>query len=157
MIRSILVWLLIFYGGCLYAADEPLQFEDPERQEQYQHLLQELRCLVCQNQTLADSHADLAQDLRNEVYRMVEAGKTNTDIIDFLVSRYGDFVLYRPPVKWTTVLLWFGPFALLLVALFSMCRFIRSRRAGDVIISSSDRAQLSRLLDSPDQPQNGRS
>ena len=157
MIRSILVWLLIFYGGCLYAADEPLQFEDPERQEQYQHLLKELRCLVCQNQTLADSHADLAQDLRNEVYRMVEAGQTNTDSIDFLVSRYGDFVLYRPPVKWTTVLLWFGPFALLLVALFSMYRFIRSRRAGDVIISSADRAQLSRLLDSPDQPQDGRS
>lgn len=138
--------LLLSMAG-LYAADEPLQFDDPAKQQRYQHLLEELRCLVCQNQTLADSHADLAQDLRNEVYKMVDAGQANDLIIEFLVSRYGDFVLYRPPVKWTTVLLWFGPFALLILALFSVYRFVRTRRAANVTLSETDRERLSHLFD----------
>ena len=138
--------LLLSMAG-IYAADEPLQFDDPAKQQRYQHLLEELRCLVCQNQTLADSHADLAQDLREEVYKMVDAGQANDRILEFLVSRYGDFVLYRPPVNWTTVLLWFGPFALLLLALFSVYRFVRARRTGEVMISAIDRERLSRLLD----------
>jgi cytochrome c-type biogenesis protein CcmH len=150
-----LFFLLAFYGIGLYAADEPLQFEDPARQGQYLHLLEELRCLVCQNQTLADSHAELAQDLRKEVYRMVEDGQSNTEIIEFLVSRYGDFVLYRPPVKWSTVLLWFGPFVLLLVALFSMYRFIRMRKATDVVLSSADQVRLARILDTTDTHKDG--
>lgn len=140
------IFCLLFGSVCLYAADEPLQFEDAAKQQQYQHLLEELRCLVCQNQTLADSHADLAQDLRNEVFKMVEAGQTDASIIEFLVTRYGDFVLYRPPVKWTTVLLWFGPFVLLLLALASVYRFVRARNTAEVLISPSDRERLSRIF-----------
>jgi cytochrome c-type biogenesis protein CcmH len=138
----------LFFSLTLFAADDPLQFENSEQQQRYQQLLEELRCLVCQNQTLADSHADLAQDLRNEVYKMVAAGQTNDNIIEFLVSRYGDFVLYRPPLKWTTILLWFGPFALLLYGLVSVYRFVRKSKTVDVIVSPVDRQRLSRLLDS---------
>jgi len=142
------VWLLMS-SAMLPAADEPLQFEDADKQQRYQELLEELRCLVCQNQSLADSHADLAQDLRIEVYKMVEADQTNAGIIEFLVTRYGDFVLYRPPVKWSTILLWFGPFAILLLALVSVYRFVRNRNTAEVVICQTDRDQLSRLLDMP--------
>ena len=146
--RSLLMIGCLFFSLTLFAADDPLQFENSEQQQRYQQLLEELRCLVCQNQTLADSHADLAQDLRNEVYKMVAAGQTNDNIIEFLVSRYGDFVLYRPPLKWTTILLWFGPFALLLYGLVSVYRFVRNSKTVDVIVSPVDRQRLSRLLDS---------
>ncbi len=146
--RSLLMIGCLFFSLTLFAADDPLQFENSEQQQRYQQLLEELRCLVCQNQTLADSHADLAQDLRNEVYKMVAAGQTNDNIIEFLVSRYGDFVLYRPPLKWTTILLWFGPFALLLYGLVSVYRFVRKSKTVDVIVSPVDRQRLSRLLDS---------
>ena len=146
--RSLLMIGCLFFSLTLFAADDPLQFENSEQQQRYQQLLEQLRCLVCQNQTLADSHADLAQDLRNEVYKMVAAGQTNDNIIEFLVSRYGDFVLYRPPLKWTTILLWFGPFALLLYGLVSVYRFVRNSKTVDVIVSPVDRQRLSRLLDS---------
>src|SRR3954462_6220222 len=90
------------------------------------HLAHELRCLVCQNQTLADSNAPLAVDLRNQVREQLKAGKSERDVVDFLVARYGDFVLYRPPLKATTVLLWTGPFVLLAFGLFLL--FLRIRR-----------------------------
>lgn len=99
-----------------HAADTPFEFDSPERQAKYQQLLEELRCLVCQNQSLADSHADLAQDLRDEVYRMLGEGKSDEEIRDFMVSRYGDFVLYKPPMRTSTSLLWFGPFILIVIA-----------------------------------------
>ena len=109
---SLALGLLIFGA---HAADTPLSFPDAQQQTRYERLLSELRCLVCQNQSLADSHADLAQDLRNEVFRLIGSGQTDREILAFLVSRYGDFVLYKPPVKGTTWLLWFGPFALLVI------------------------------------------
>ncbi len=155
MIRTLLSSLLICAASWVFAADEPLQFEDPIKQGRYQELLEELRCLVCQNQSLSDSHADLAQDLRSEVYRMVEEGQTNAGITEFLVTRYGDFVLYRPPVKWTTILLWFGPFALLLLALVGVYRFIRARKAADVVLSDADQERLRHLLDNPGQQRSG--
>ncbi len=106
---------LVLLGASLVAvaADTPFHFDHPEQSARYDRLAQELRCLVCQNQSLADSHADLAQDLRNEVYRMITSGKTDQEIVDFLVARYGEFVLYRPPVSPLTWLLWFGPALLL--------------------------------------------
>lgn len=115
MKRAALALLLLGASALSPAADTPFHFDQPEQAARYDKLAQELRCLVCQNQSLADSHADLAQDLRNEVYRMITSGKSDKEIIDFLVARYGDFVLYRPPVSPLTWLLWFGP-ALLLVA-----------------------------------------
>ncbi|MDR3442510.1 MAG: cytochrome c-type biogenesis protein CcmH [Legionella sp.] len=92
---------------------------DSARQEaQFNHLLKDLRCLVCQNQDLADSNADLAKDLRAQVYRLVKEGKSDSEISDYMTSRYGDFILFKPPVKAVTYLLWFGP------ALFLVLGFI---------------------------------
>ena len=122
---------LSFIIGCLFmftnapAIDTPMEFDDLATELRFKNLTEELRCLVCQNQSLADSHADLAQDLRNEVYKMVIAGDSDKEIIDYMVSRYGDFVLYRPPVKNTTYFLWFGPFFILFIAIIIIARVIR--------------------------------
>ena len=102
--------------------------DDPVLEERLMNLSRELRCLVCQNETLADSRADLAVDLRNEIREQMKAGKTDQEIIAFLTARYGDFVLYRPPVRATTYLLWFGPFILLLGGLFLLFRYLKQRR-----------------------------
>jgi cytochrome c-type biogenesis protein CcmH len=95
-------------------AQEPLQFDDPAQEARFAALTEELRCLVCQNQTLADSDAPLAHDLRKEIHGMLQAGRSDAEIKAFLVDRYGDFVLYRPPVKGNTLLLWLMPAVLLL-------------------------------------------
>ena len=129
------------------AADTPVKFDDPAARERYEVLLEELRCLVCQNQSLADSHADLAQDLRDEVYRMVVGGQDNQAITDFMVTRYGDFVLYKPPIKMTTWLLWFGP-ALLLIGAFIVVRMTTRRRpASGPGLTDAQRAAAQALLD----------
>jgi cytochrome c-type biogenesis protein CcmH len=122
--------LLCALAASAQAADTPFHFDQPEQAARYQHLTEELRCLVCQNQNLADSHADLAQDLRNEVYRMITSGQTDRQIIDFMVARYGEFVLYRPPVSPLTWLLWFGPFLLLAGAGGVWWGIARNRDAG---------------------------
>nr|WP_112218319.1 MULTISPECIES: cytochrome c-type biogenesis protein [Legionella] len=113
--------LAIFMVNVVYANSMyPL---DTERQEaQFNHLLKELRCLVCQNQDLADSHADLAKDLRQQVYVMVKDGKSDSEIINFLTDRYGDFILFNPPVKSITLVLWFGPAVFLLIGFFIFWR-----------------------------------
>jgi cytochrome c-type biogenesis protein CcmH len=113
--------------GTAAAADVPPEFASRAEEERYQRLLSELRCLVCQNQSLADSSADLAQDLRDEVLKRVRAGQDDEAIVGFLVQRYGDFVLYRPPLKITTWLLWAGPFVLLVLA---VAVILRRARAG---------------------------
>ena len=105
----------------------PLPFRDRAEEERFQTLVEELRCLVCQNQNLMDSDAGLAGDLRREVFDLMRSGKSDAEIRDFLVQRYGDFVLYRPPVKRTTWLLWFGPAALLVGAGFVVMRLARRR------------------------------
>ena len=102
--------------------------DDPALEERVMNLSRELRCLVCQNETLADSRADLAVDLRNQIRDMMKAGKSDQEIVAFLTARYGDFVLYRPPIQPTTYLLWFGPFVLLLGGLIFLFRYVRTRR-----------------------------
>ena len=114
---SILIPILFFYAQNCFTNDEPVKFKNILQEQQYYNLLEEVRCLVCQNQSLADSNAPLAQDLRNEIYEMVNSKKNNNEILDFLVKRYGDFVLYRPPLKKNTWLLWFGPFLILIIAI----------------------------------------
>ena len=99
--------------ACQAAANEPLIFMNPEQEARYNELTMELRCLVCQNQNLADSDAPLAQDLRREIYNMMQAGRSNDEIKTFLVDRYGDFVLYKPPIKGNTLALWLMPAVLL--------------------------------------------
>jgi cytochrome c-type biogenesis protein CcmH len=100
---------------------------DPVLEARMLRIASELRCLVCQNQTIADSHADLAQDLRRQVREMLQRGETDQQITDYMTARYGDFVLYRPPVKATTVLLWFGPGLLLVVGLGGLVWTLRQR------------------------------
>ena len=131
----------------MWAADTPLTFNTAEQQQQYDYLTKELRCLVCQNQNLAESHADLAQDLREEVQQMILAGKTNKEITDYLVARYGDFVLYDPPVQESTWLLWFAPFIMLLLGIFIVYRFARSRsQLPQPELSAEQQSQLAQLL-----------
>ena len=133
------------------AAAEPPEFKNPKSEQRYLALIEEIRCLVCQNQSLADSNADLARDLRDEIRRMIETGRSNAQIIEFLVERYGDFVLYRPPLKGATWLLWFGPFLLLPGALAIAFVLIRKQaRAGaaDKPLSAAERARLNQLLGS---------
>lgn len=123
--------------------------DDPVLEERVMNLSRELRCLVCQNETLADSRADLAVDLRNQVREQMKAGKSDQEIISFLTARYGDFVLYRPRVRPATYLLWFGPFILLLGGLFILFRYVKRRR--DVIVdaplSAEQRRQAEALLE----------
>jgi cytochrome c-type biogenesis protein CcmH len=102
--------------------------DDPELEKRVMNLSEELRCLVCQNETLAASQADLAVDLRREIREQMKAGKSDKEIIAFLTARYGDFVLYRPPVRPTTYLLWFGPFVLLVVGFGVLFRYLKQRR-----------------------------
>lgn len=124
------------FGHPAVAADKPQELPakeaaplaaDPVAEKRLQALAAELRCLVCQNQTIADSNAELAVDLRREVRSMIQAGQSDQQIIDFMVQRYGDFVLYRPPVNAVTWLLWGGPIALLLIGLILLIRYLRQR------------------------------
>jgi cytochrome c-type biogenesis protein CcmH len=147
------VFLLFFCtGGVLAAALEVRSFDDPDKQARYERLVRELRCLVCQNQSLADSDADLAQDLRDEVFRIIQNGKSDEEAVAFLVERYGDFVLYRPPVKPLTMLLWAGPALLFAVAGGMAWRQYRKRRAAEeeAPLSPAERARLERLTSSRD-------
>jgi cytochrome c-type biogenesis protein CcmH len=109
-------------------AKEAQPNEDPQIEQRMKHLTEQLRCLVCQNETLADSHADLAEDLRKQIREQIKAGKSDQEIIAFLTDRYGDFVLYKPPVKTTTYLLWFGPFLFLAAGTVILYRYLGRRR-----------------------------
>lgn len=152
MIRACLALLLWSCTLTAHAADTPFEFAQPGQAARYQKLTEELRCLVCQNQSLADSHADLAQDLRNEVYRMITAGQSDREIVDFLVARYGEFVLYRPPVSPLTWLLWFGPALLLLLAAGVWWRIARVRPAPAVTDDREEAAVAALTGKSPTPP-----
>lgn len=107
---------------------------------------EQLRCLVCQNQTIADSHADLAVDLRNQVREKIQQGQTDQEIFDYMVARYGDFVMYRPPLHISTVLLWFGPFLLLFGGLFFLAKKLRGRRSEEPELSEAELRRSKQLL-----------
>lgn len=121
--------------------------EDPALEARLKHLSAELRCLVCQNQSLADSNADLAVDLRNQVREQMRAGRSDAQIRDWLTQRYGDFVLYRPPMKATTLLLWLGPLLLLALAVGALAATIRRRRqVPPAELTDAERARAEALL-----------
>jgi len=125
-IRTLLLGLLLIFSHLANAVDKP---SSPETEARLKNLSSELRCLVCQNSTLSDSDADLAQDLRNEIRMLIDEGKTDEEVIDFLVARYGDFVTFRPPVNASTALLWFGPFIMLVIGAIILIVTLKRRAA----------------------------
>ena len=142
------LWAVVFALATFSAqANEaaPLA-EDPVVEQRLIRIAEELRCLVCQNESLAGSRSDLALDLRREIRSLIKQGKTDQEVRDFLVSRYGDFVLYRPPVKPTTWLLWGGPFVLLGGGLLGLFLFLRRRKPADAALSPEDQRRADALL-----------
>ena len=127
MLRFIILSLLLF-ALPLQAAIESYEFETVQMEADYNKLIHELRCLVCQNQNLSGSNADLAKDLRKQTYDMLIQGKTPDQVAQYMIDRYGDFVLYRPRLKTDTLLLWFGPFALLALVLWLVIRVMRKKQ-----------------------------
>src|SRR5215469_8423914 len=127
-LRALLPLLLVLLAGVAMAqAIDPLPFKDHAQEVRFQNLTRELRCLVCQNENLADSNADLARDLRHEVFDLMQQGKSDEEIKQYLVDRYSDFVLYDPPVRRSTLLLWFGPLAILLAGACVVLVTVRRR------------------------------
>jgi cytochrome c-type biogenesis protein CcmH len=126
--KKILILLFCLLPTFSFAGEAKDLAADPVLEKRMIGLAENLRCLVCQNESLASSHAELAEDLRREVREQMAQGKNDQEIMDYLVARYGDFVLYKPPVKSYTALLWFGPFALLLIALGVLVYQLRKRR-----------------------------
>jgi len=124
---AFLLLLSLCCAGVLLAKDAQPN-EDPQIEQRMKHLTEQLRCLVCQNETLADSRADLAEDLRKQIREQMKAGKSDQEIMAFLTERYGDFVLYKPPVRTSTYLLWFGPFLLFGGGTFILYRYLGRRR-----------------------------
>ncbi len=139
--------VMLMPGLALAGEAKPLA-EDPVVEARLKHLAVELRCLVCQNQTLADSDAPLAEDLRREVRGMIARNMSDKEIIDFLVSRYGDFVLYRPPLKATTTLLWVGPFLLLAGGAIALVTALkrRGKRLAEATVTDEERRRVEQLL-----------
>lgn len=127
--------MLIFSMGA-YASDDLYTFKNTQQAEQFSRLNNELRCMVCQNQTIADSNASLANDLKNEVYSFVIAGKSDQEIKQYLVERYGDFVLFKPPVKSLTILLWTAPFTMLLLVFVIIFYIVRNQKNKRRTVSS---------------------
>jgi len=127
MMRLITLLAVLFFSASAQAIDSEKAFDDPVEQARYEKLIAEVRCVTCQNQNIKDSNAFIAADLRREIRRLMTEGKTNDEIGDFLVSRYGDFVLYRPRMSGKSLFLWLAPFGLLLFGGFAMVRVVRHR------------------------------
>jgi len=142
--------LLSLTAFAAQAKEAPLVAENPELEKRVMALSEELRCLVCQNQTLADSHAELAIDLKNQVREKLASGMSNQDVIDYMVERYGDFVLYKPPVKGTTWVLWFGPFLLLAVGIAVLLKKLARRRGADDALPDTEMKRAAALLEGAD-------
>ncbi len=147
--RSFFIVLLLLIAGSSYAVKiEFHDFANKEQEQLYLQLIAELRCVKCQNQNLAESNAELAKDMRDKAYAMVIKGATRDDVIKYMTDRYGDFVLYKPPFKMKTVLLWFGPALLLLFSLYYLLKRIRQQEQQPAVDALSDeqRRKMRELL-----------
>lgn len=144
----VMVCSLLLSASGFALAKEAQPNEDPKIEQRMKTLTEQLRCLVCQNETLADSRADLAEDLRKQIREQIKAGKSDQEIIAFLTDRYGDFVLYKPPVKKTTYLLWFGPFVLLIAGTGVLYRYLKNRREliKETPLSADERKRAEEIL-----------
>ncbi len=143
--KKILLCLFLLSQN-IHAEIEIYQFSTPELELRYQTLTEELRCLVCQNQNIADSHAELAQDLRRKVYEKLSAGESDNQIIDYMTERYGDFVLYRPPFNTKTLILWIAPALTILLGGIGFWSLIKRRKDSEPELSASEREKLNALL-----------
>jgi cytochrome c-type biogenesis protein CcmH len=148
MNKLLLFFLLLILNIPIYAIDKnPINLDNAEQEARYQKLTNELRCVVCQNQSVADSNAELAQDVRNLVRTQISEGQTNEQINTFLVERYGDFVLYNPPLTEKTYILWLGPFVLMLFAFIILMYFIRRQtKAKSMTLTDAERNKLNQAL-----------
>ena len=149
MKRLLLALTLALLAQLAPAKDAVPLAADPVAEKRLLKLSEELRCLVCQNQNIADSHAELAEDLRREIRGMIQAGKTDQEITDFMVARYGDFVLYRPPLKATTIILWTGPVLLMIFGVLLLLRYLRKRNlqvTDDQPLTEADTSRADALL-----------
>jgi cytochrome c-type biogenesis protein CcmH len=149
--KYLLIMLISLLPTISYAGEAKDLAEDPVLEQRMVKLAENLRCLVCQNESLASSHADLAKDLRQEVREKMKQGMSDQQIIDFLVSKYGDFVLFDPPMKSYTILLWYGPFALLLIGLVGLVIQLRKRKKAipETQLSAEQAQRAAALLNSP--------
>ena len=148
-------WLLLSGLASLQAKEAVLSAEDPVLEKRLIHISEELRCMVCQNESLASSRAELANDLREEVRKLIREDKSDSQIKEYLVTRYGDFVLYKPEVKPLTWVLWFGPFLLLVIAIMGMAYYLRQRQGvqkTSPVLSDEDRRKVQEILKSGDTP-----
>ena len=152
MKTCLVIWLALLCAASSWAAEAPPLAEDPVVEQRLNAISEELRCLVCQNESLAGSRADLALDLRREIRGLIKANKTDQEIMEFMVSRYGDFVRYRPPVKPVTWLLWFGPLLLLIGAIVALVRMVRgsARDSSSPTLDTAQREKAQRLLKEAD-------
>ena len=143
-----LILIVLLLSGPVWAGEARPLADDPVAEARLKHLAVELRCLVCQNQSLADSNAPLAEDLRREVREMIAKNMSDQEIIEFLTARYGDFVLYRPPLKATTSVLWVGPFVLLTVGAIALVITLRRRasKVVDVPMTEEEHRRVEQLL-----------
>ena len=147
MLRLLALLLLAIATAAAPAKEAAPAAQDPALEKRVMTLAEELRCLVCQNQTLADSNAPLAEDLRNQIRERMREGNSDAQVVEYLVARYGDFVLYRPPLKATTVLLWFGPLLLLAAGFAVLLRRLLRRRSMEVAeMTAADRKRAAELL-----------
>ena len=147
--RVIMLLVMAVLLTPLYAAPvATFEFASAEQEALFNKLSNELRCLVCQNQAIADSNADLAKDLRDEIYDMLQQGKSEEEIVEFMVVRYGDFVLYNPPLKPMTWVLWFGPAFALLAGFFFVVRIINKQKKAAVAEMSGEEIERLKALQS---------
>ena len=146
MRKLFLACLLVLTAATAFAREAPSAAADPVLEKRVMALSAELRCLVCQNQTIADSNAELAIDLKNQVREKLGQGMSDKDVVDYMVQRYGDFVLYRPPVKTITWLLWFGPFLLLVGGIFVLMLKLSRRRTQVDSLPEPERQRAAQLL-----------
>lgn len=148
VLNAVLTLSLVLFASVSTGREAMLMSEDPKLEARLDELSHELRCMVCQNESLSSSRAELADDLRSEVRELLRSGKSDREIKDFLVSRYGDFVLYNPEVKPLTWVLWFGPFVLLVIAIIFLGMYLRQRRAlaAPEAMSDDERKRAKQLL-----------
>jgi len=147
-VRKLLFTLLLAASAASAQVKEaPLTSANPELEKRVMDLSEELRCLVCQNQTLADSHAELAMDLKQQVREKLASGMSNQQVVDYMVERYGDFVMYRPPMKGSTMLLWVGPFVLLIGGILILFRKLARRQPAQADVPDTDLKRAASLLE----------